>query len=204
MKEFYTGIKGNNLSDVRMDEIQRVFNELWQRDEVYKNLLRQDGSVLLKNVAIENVHWLGSPLHEFHVVFTTDVAIANNTETLVTFEESWGVTSVFDFFNNDKSKILFSPGLVNFHMDGFVKWQSNATGYRYTRAYFYKEDGTLIGNQTLHGAAAANGIDTATPISYTDSMPIGFTDAAYVQIKVTQTSGGNLDLQSVRFSVGVA
>jgi len=93
---------------------------------------------------------------------------------------------------------------VNFHMDGFVKWQSNATGYRYTRAYFYKEDGTLIGNQTLHGAAAANGIDTATPISYTDSMPIGFTDAAYVQIKVTQTSGGNLDLQSVRFSVGVA
>lgn len=44
--EFYRGMKDGNLSDVRLDEIQRNFNELWERENKYKQFLRfQDNKI---------------------------------------------------------------------------------------------------------------------------------------------------------------
>jgi hypothetical protein len=40
LKEFYQGIKDGNLSEARMDEIQRNFNELADRENTYRSWLK--------------------------------------------------------------------------------------------------------------------------------------------------------------------
>jgi hypothetical protein len=44
LKEFYTGIKNDTLSEPRMGEIQRVFNELWDRETKYSLWLPKEGN----------------------------------------------------------------------------------------------------------------------------------------------------------------
>jgi hypothetical protein len=53
LREFYDGMKNDNLSSVRMDEIQRVFNELSAREDKYKSWLRQqDNKIGFENLAL--------------------------------------------------------------------------------------------------------------------------------------------------------
>lgn len=51
LREFYEGIKNNNLSEVRLNEIVRVFNELAVREEKYRSWLRlQDNKIGFNNL----------------------------------------------------------------------------------------------------------------------------------------------------------
>lgn len=45
LREFYQGMKNDNLSEVRLNEIVRVFNEFSGREQIYQSWLGADGKV---------------------------------------------------------------------------------------------------------------------------------------------------------------
>lgn len=58
LREFYDGMKNNNLSEVRLNEIVRVFNELSQREQIYRSWMDTDGKVKADkmNLPIEPIY----------------------------------------------------------------------------------------------------------------------------------------------------
>lgn len=58
LREFYDGMKNNDLSEVRLTEIVRVFNEFGQREDVYRSWIGSDGKVKPEkmNLPIEPIY----------------------------------------------------------------------------------------------------------------------------------------------------
>ena len=98
LQEFYQGIKDNNLSDVRLMEIQRIFNELWDREQVYDTLLSGSGIIRLAklNVANDDVY-----IDQFGIFF-------KNQEGEIGFQDlaTGGYYSIIIYSDGDDGLIL--------------------------------------------------------------------------------------------------
>jgi len=103
LKEMYLGIKNNNLSDVRLDEITRIFNEFAERENKMRNWLRpQDNRI--------SAEYLDLPLN---VLYST-VLEENKTSILI------------DPLTTDyKSLIVFGSGRINQATGGNIWCQFN-------------------------------------------------------------------------------
>lgn len=156
-----------------------------------------------ENPVITNPDFRSSPLHTFIARVSNAVEIANNTSTAVTFDSGDGETGTFDFGSNN-SKIKIDASQLNAHIDGLVRWESNATGYREVQLLIYDSTDTLLATQTLNRMMAVNGSTTVQPISYTDNIRVFLLSASYITFNVLQTSGAGLDLAGMTISIGVA
>lgn len=45
LREFYSGMKDGTLSETRLNEIVRIFNEFGQREDIYKSWMGSDGNI---------------------------------------------------------------------------------------------------------------------------------------------------------------
>jgi hypothetical protein len=122
--------------------------------------------------------------------------ISNSSETVVAVvstiflglyeTDPWGM---FDATTN--GLVIRHPG---YYTLGFrALWDSNAVGYRDARINIYRADGTLISNRIMDTRGAVSGTATNQTVSGVALLP---TVGDYIQFRVTQTSGGDLDLSS--------
>ena len=58
LREFYQGIKDGSLSELRLSEITRIFNEFGQREDIYKSWMGADGNIKPEkiNLPIEPIY----------------------------------------------------------------------------------------------------------------------------------------------------
>jgi hypothetical protein len=200
LKEFYRGLKDGTLSDARLDEIQRVFNELSDRDNVYKSFLQPGGQAKLANPSIGQPTWTKSPLHTFSFQMQTDLSVANNTKTFITFDTFYQHGDAFKSNPADLSQIVInSPGMT-FQISGVVNWDNNATGYRYIAMEGFKQDGTSLGFVGLHLFAGTATEDNSFPVSFVADLA-QLADMKYVKFFLRQTAGVNLTCFYVLLSV---
>lgn len=191
LREFYNGVKNNSLSEPRLDEIVRVFNELDQREAIYRSWL-QEQRPNLENPIIGSPTWTKSPLNSYSFQMHTDLSVANNTKTFITFDTFYQHGNNFVVDETDQSKIIIvSPGLT-FQVSGIVNWNNNATGYRYIALEGFKEDDTSLGFVGLHLFQGTGTEDNSFPVSYVADLA-QLNDMKYMKFFLRQTSGGNLD-----------
>lgn len=191
--------QGVQLQPAEVEEMRlatRRLDELMDRTE-YRN-------VTLKNPSIFDPNFRTTPLHAFHCSLSTDTPIANNTLTEVTFETSWGDTSVFDFFEADEKKIRIDRSQLNVSIDGIIKWEGNSTGYRTLNMHIYKPDGTSIATAEISVVAAVNTEPTTVSFAYTEDIRAIFPEVGYMTMEVKQNSGGDLDIINFVMSVKIA
>lgn len=200
LKEFYTGLKDGTLSDTRLSEIQRLFNELNTREDVYRSWLGEDGEAVFNHPVIGNVRWKESPLNTFSFQMQTDLSVSNNTKTFVTFDTFYQHGDNFKMDPADLSKIVVnSPGLT-FQISGMVNWDNNANGYRYIALEGFKQDDTSLGFVGLHLFPGTATEDNSFPVSYVADLA-QITDMKYFKIYLRQTSGISLTCFYILLSV---
>jgi len=189
LKEFYVGIKNNNLADVRMDEIQRVFNEMWT------DFQKRNDSQSLNNPLLTNPIWLTSPFSMLIIRRFTDTAVPNATNTYIAFESVIQESSVFSLSPSDSSEINISSGNTtpSFEITGYVIWAANSTGYRAAYLEGFDQNGASVGSGPLHTFEGQNLVDNVLPIS----LPKNFGEVRNLKLFVHQTSGGDLTLKEV-------
>jgi hypothetical protein len=135
LKELYQGIKNNNLSDVRMDEIVRVFNEFSDRENKTSSWLRlQDNRI--------GTDFLDLPIN---VIYST--VLENNKASIL-----------IDPLTTDyRSLIIIGSGCINQASGGNIWCQFNGdtvvTDYAYQ---LISGAGAVVGgleDTTFHGCA---------------------------------------------------
>lgn len=199
LKEFYEGVKNNNLSEPRADELKRVFNELWDRENKYHSWLGIAGAPILRSPTIFNPNWQSSPLHAYTMYMQNDLTVANDTDKYIQHDAARGFGTVFETFIADangtrvkRGATEFSNVYMPFRVDGFAIWTANATGYRVAYIESYDKDDNFLARSPLHTIKGFSEIDNVCPFAFTWF----YTDKTdYVKFKVHQTSGGNLVLK---------
>ena len=194
LKDLYRGIKEGTLSDTQMDEVQRVFNELWERESIYRGWLQPNKEGKLSSPSIGSPVWTKSPLHTYSFQMLTDLSVVNNTKTFLTFDTFYQHGNAFSADPADLSKIIVtSPGLT-FQVSGVIQWDNaSATGYRYAALEGFKQDDTSLGYVGLHLFPGFTTEDNYFPVSYVADLA-QIADMKYFKIFVRQTSGGNLSI----------
>lgn len=192
LKEFYEGLKNGTLSDARMEEIRRVFNELNTREDNYRSWL-QTGKrdPVFINPVSGGVKWTQSPLNTYSFQMQTDLVVSNNTKTYITFDTFYQHGSNFSVDPLDATKIVVNNPGVTFMISGVVNWDNNATGYRYIAMEGFKQDGTSLGFVGLHLFQGTATEDNSFPVSYVADLA-QLADMKYMKFFLRQTSGGNL------------
>ncbi len=191
LKEFYDGVKNNDLSEGRLDEIQRAFNELWDRDFLVKSMFR-NGKVALDYPTLRRPLFLETALSLLWVEQHTDTSINDSTDTPIIFESFTGSNAAFNWTATDPTKIQLLYPTQPFEITGIVAFASNATGYRNAKIAGYTKDDTSLGGQVLFSLPGFAGTDNVFPIAYPIHGSIA--DIAYFKITVGQTSGAGLNL----------
>lgn len=97
LKEFHDGLKAGNLSPARMDEIQRVFNELSDRETIYRSWIKAP-SILDFNARIHGTQADFDVPASRGINYTaiTNGAIANMTWTDLAFGDDYGFLTFSD------------------------------------------------------------------------------------------------------------
>jgi hypothetical protein len=188
LREFYAGLQNNSLSEARLAEIQRIFNELHDRETIYKSWIGPNKQAKLDNPTIGSPVWTKSPLGTYSFQRQADLSVADNTKTFITFDTFYQHGNNFTADPADLSKIIVnSPGLT-FQISGVVNWDNNATGYRYVALEGFKQDGTSLGFVGLHLFAGTATEDNSFPVSFVADLA-QLADMKYFKIFVRQTSG---------------
>jgi hypothetical protein len=145
--------------------------------------------------------WIESPLHVLQVVKTGLTNVADNTSTPVTWDATLtnNKGKLFRVDSADASRIYVMYTGVNFAIVGTHQWESNTTGYRQVKATFYDKDGNSLGSQVYSTISPVQTDVTYGTVADVVIAP-DFVDLAYFKISVAQTSGGVLDLNSIRLS----
>lgn len=200
LREFYQGIKNNNLSEVRMDEIQRVFNELWM------DFQNRNYHPKINQPEIYQPAFSSSPLNVFHCYVTTDFNTVINTMTPITFERSSGDNFVFDFWEEDKSKIRVDRSKFNVSIDGFVAWESNTIGDRIIALFVYDQDDVQIASTEISNVPTSNSalFGLKQNFAYTEDIRGIFPNVAYMILKVFQNGANPLKVETAVLSVKIA
>lgn len=154
----------------------------------------------IKNPVIENPLWRTSPLHSFYVNRTTNISVVNSTDTVLTWENTYGETNVFELNAADKTKVMVKVANVPFNVCGIFSFAVNATGYRNIKLSAYDVNDTLIATVVLAGVAAPSGTDLVQPFAYPITAAQKFA-VSYFKVTVAQGSGGNLNFQFCDFGM---
>jgi len=164
------------------------------------------GTPTLYSPSIYNPDFRTSPLHTFMVSFTTDVAVTNNTWTPILFDSSRGATDVFDFYQNDLTKVRVDRSQFSFTVDGFVAWEPNTTGDRVIRLRFFNSSGTQLTSQEINNGPTSNSASFALKHSFsvTFDVKVDFPNIAYMIVEVYQNSGISLNLEGGLIGVKIA
>ena len=196
---------GEKLSPDEREGLRLIAQDLDRNRIETGSWIGEGSQAVLKSPAIFNPDFRTSPLSVFHCDLETDTEILNNTDTPITFENYWGDNSVFDFYQNDKSKIKVNQTNFTVAVFGMVNWETNATGERSLTQNIYNASDVLIGQQPLHRIPAVSGLPTVVPFVCLNPMR-GSTldDAAYLKMIVEQNSGGGLDVRNFFMSVCIA
>lgn len=197
LKEFFDGLRNNNLSDVRLDEIRRVFNELADREALYKTLLEPG-----KKTFIETLH-LGvggiqpdryiSPVFVGEKAYSAvDTVINNNTFTYVTFNNNkYGNCFAFELAS-DNQKILIHSKAQAFDCILTHGWEANNVGVRRADFEYYDSKDTLLGTALIAINTTGSNTEEAW---FTDTRKADLPEkTSYIKCRVKQTSGSNIHL----------
>jgi len=186
----------------RLDELQRIFNEFSDRELKYRSFLGVNGLPVLNNPTISNPVWGTSPLHAMQAQRATAQSIPDNTLTSISFQAVTPSTALFEN-TTDATKIRVKSGAAGSNIGrtigiiGTVEWALSGVGRRAVTVEVYDENDSHIAGLTLQ-SMSPTGVDVDTlPISgglYFASLDT----AAYIRIKVLQSSGGALNLNGAR------
>jgi hypothetical protein len=191
LKEFYKGVKDGTLSETRLDDIQRVFNELWDREIVYQSWVTQRK---IANAALDGFPFMKTVQYQRLEVQT----IANNTETDVFFDDS--TADQITILDSEKLRLTTKGRNSFIGIGGTIQWEANSTGWRGLTVKVYDSSDVQLFGQTLHALLPISGDPTTVPF-----FDVVFTaqenQADYIKFTVIQTSGGDLDIESMRLSV---
>lgn len=162
------------------------------------------GGVGLETPMIFDPNWRTSPLHAFTCLLPTDTSTVDNTYKVLTWDSGVGDTSIFDFWQSDKSKVRIDKAQVNIRFDGTINWEANATGFREAMLDVYDKNDVLLNSQLLHKLPAVSGNITSVPFAVTFNILTFLPNAVYVKLKVAQNSGGNLLMTNAIMTLSVA
>lgn len=204
IKELYQGIKDGSLSDPRLDEITRLFNELSDRESIYSLWLGEGQNPYFKGIIrAREGYFEFTPLELMSAMrSSSDQSVSNNTETVVSLNTAKIGLSSSGLFYRDGTKIRFSPlaksrviGII-----GKIQWETNGTGRRGVHVNYYNEAGSLLYGETMH-SMPPTGVDSDT-LPFAKIFPLGQDgETEYFQFTVIQTSGGALNLE--HFDAGI-
>lgn len=123
----------------------------------------------------------------------SNLSVSNDTFTTVAFDNEEYDTNGFHDNSTNNSRITIPSGKDGYyHFQAFASWATNSTNQRAMR--FSVSDGRLYNN--YGGAASGPTYGTSAYISTTFYCDAG----DYVELKVLQNSGGNLNLESQVYS----
>lgn len=196
LREFYEGIKNDNLSSLRMDEIVRVFNELSQRENTYKSWLGEKGAARFENVFGKSGYFELTPIEAVFMYNSNTVSIPNDTETLLTtWEYTFNRSKIFRVESDGKIRI-HSPNrlVVAFCLSIFT---TSSSGRRAITVKAFNALDTQIGGMTLFSTKSSAVVDAMPGISW---IPVE-EDTDYYKPYAYQNSGGNLDLEYIELAL---
>jgi len=122
-------------------------------------------------------------------------SISNNTPTMITFDtETWDTASLHSTSSNTSRLTAAVAG--KYHVCAQAVWAGNATGWRLIRL---KKN-----NTTYYNGQRANALADATAgVHNCVSDHIDLSASDYVELEVTQTSGGNLNVVTMSLSMSL-
>lgn len=191
LREFYEGIKNNTLSQNRLDEIVRVFNEFSQREDLYKSWLLPEGGIKVSKAVFKD---LVDPLDAFALDFDTDATISDATKTFLSFDSAARLSEAFSLNSADKSKIMVTYSGTNIMMGGITTWAQNATGYRIFGVEGFDSNDVSLGSQQLYSMQGHNSADNIFPF-YWILDGIVIQNISYLKFWVQQNRGGTLNFK---------
>ena len=184
LKEFHDGLKNGNLSEPRLEEIRRVFNELADRENVYRSWMQ--GDLISFSKIASFTHLLHTEYHRINAV-----TVADNTETDIVFDDN----SVAHLFEQDGAKLRLNAfsRLKTIGFGGYTFWDSNGTGRRAAHINLYNSSDALLYGITMYSVPPVSGDGTVIP--YFASVDLSLDQSVeYIKATVLQTSGGPLDM----------
>jgi len=173
------------INDTWASHVQGLFGiatseSYWASD----NEQARDDAIGVEQIIAQGDSRLFPVLH-CHIRRTTDQTITNNTATIVNFDtEVIDVGDLFDAAQDDRIQ-LPEPGI--WLVGGQIRWKNNSVGQR---------DLLLQPNiiPVIYSVKHFYGAGTLD-IPFLGKINVGAAD--YVRLSVRQTSGGDLDLQTV-------
>lgn len=114
---------------------------------------------------------------------------AITTATLTALTYSSATDDFFGFRDAVNTSRIYAPFTGTMRLQGTISWAANATGVRDANVYL---NGTGVSSGYLHGLGGFAGIDNGFPFCV--DIPVVAGD--YAEIKVSQNSGGNLNIQT--------
>jgi len=114
-----------------------------------------------------------------------DQTISNNTATAIAMDAEYYDTDGYHDNSTNNTRFTVPSGKAGyFLLSTLVEWASNGTGQR--RLEFWKNGSTKLSTQNVPAVSGAFGMAH----SYVVNLSVG----DYIELKVVQTSGGNLDI----------
>lgn len=194
LEEFYHGMKNGTLSESRLNDIVRRFNEFSDREERYKATIQTGtGRPKLDNPVITNPLFSGDALSALTLNRTTDVSITQDQDIPIEWESSYGSSQAFSWNVADPQKIRVKTPGSGFCVAGRVAWAANATGYRNVKIAHYDNSNTLIASIALHEFKGFSEGDNIFPFIAVIPYNI-IPEMTYFKITVAQGSGAGLNL----------
>jgi hypothetical protein len=200
LREFYSGIKADALSETRLAEIQRTFNELGERENRYRSILAPAQDVYrFSEISARVAKFDILPSRMVDYKFSGNVSIPNSTYTYVEFPTTRGyldspenyacmrrhATDTKAFTRNNS--IVTTKNLIV--MFGKIQFAPNAVNFRYIGIEFFNSNGTSSGTYEYSYESTADYVIGDFIVA--DYMGNG----QYVKLYVWQNSGGALDIQ---------
>ena len=203
LREFYDGIKNNNLSDVRLYEIVRVFNELSERENKYRTWIKQ-GSDKIDASKIERIPF---PVEAVSAYTSDIVSIPNNIDTPVTLDvffpsSGYSATKQIHFNGaNIEFAVPVLPNILVAHVSAIGNWATNATGRRALSMKAFDKDGVEVGGGTTLYSFKASGLAGVPDVYPGVSWILPSEAVSYYKLYAYQNSGGALDLEYAEITI---
>lgn len=207
LREFYEGIRNNDLSEPRLEEIVRIFNELSGREDKYSNWLgpKQDSAkfhfIQAYDVKAE------IPLTRTAGFTGSSTSAPNATEVELVFTANrnfLGDTDLYVCATMDSNGKYFRPNqwTESYHpflFFGDVSYDESGgsnTGQRILFLNFYDKN-SVFGGSYYFSFTAGNNYGITHPFLVFDTFSVG----GFVTLSYYQTSGitKNLDSANINF-----
>jgi len=130
--------------------------------------------------------WAAGGLSFSGVAARKEAVISNNTLTSLSFDTEYFDTNAYHSNTTNPTRFTVPSGKAGYYQLTIIgEWQSNGSGQR--RIEYWVNGSTKVG--TLNIPAGSSGALGMCASFTTDSLAVG----DYIEVKVFQSSGGNLD-----------